>query len=199
MKKLPLALGTGVLTLTLALTGCSTANAPTGTGTSSSAPSSTKANDADKMFVTMMIPHHQQAIEMSDLVLKKTGLDTNVASLAQQIKDAQAPEVAQMRGWLTAWGVKETTPSSGMRGMDHGTTGDGMMTDADMAALKAADAKDAGRLFLTQMIAHHKGAVDMAQKEVADGQNPDTVALAKKVIEAQTAEIATMQKMLDQL
>lgn len=199
MKKLPLALGTGVLTLALVLTGCSSANAPSTADPSVSAPPSTQANDADKMFVTMMIPHHLQAIEMSDMVLAKTGLDANIARLAQQVKDAQGPEVDQMRGWLRTWGVKESTPSTGMGGMDHGSTGDGMMSDADMAALKAANAADASRLFLTQMIAHHKGAIDMAQKELADGENPDAVALAKKVIAAQTAEIATMQKMLDQL
>jgi uncharacterized protein (DUF305 family) len=197
MKKLPLAVGTGVLALALGLTGCSTANAPTTTETSTSASTSTKANDDDAMFVTMMIPHHEQAIEMSDIVLAKSGLDTDVANLAQQIKAAQGPEVSRMKGWLTAWGVTETAP--GMGGMDHGSMGDGMMSDGDMAALNAANGKDASRLFLTQMIAHHQGAVDMAQQEVRGGQNPDAVALAKSVIAAQTAEIAAMQKLLGRL
>ncbi len=64
---------------------------PTTTETSTSASRSTKANDDDTMFVTMMIPHHEQAIEMSDIVLAKSGLDPDVANLAQQIKAAQGP------------------------------------------------------------------------------------------------------------
>lgn len=197
MKKLPLAVGTGVLTLALGLTGCSTANAPATTETSTSAPSSTKANDDDVMFVTMMIPHHEQAIEMSDIVLAKSRLDADVTNLAGQIKAAQGPEVARMKGWLAAWGVAPT--GSTMDGMHHGAMGNGMMSDEDMAALNAANGKEASRLFLVQMVAHHQGAVDMAQQEVRGGENPDAVALAESVITAQKAEIATMQELLGRL
>ncbi|WP_404473476.1 DUF305 domain-containing protein [Microbacterium aerolatum] len=200
MKKLPLALGTSVLSLTLVLTGCSDASAPTdGATTSSEAPSST-ATEADEMFVTMMIPHHEQAVEMSDIVLAKDDLDPQVAELAQQIKDAQGPEIERMLGWLEDWGV-EYDPDADS-GMDHGSMGesmDGMMSEEDIAALEEADATTAGRLFLEQMIMHHEGAVDMAETALKDAQNPDVLELAQQVIDDQTAEITTMKDLLTQI
>lgn len=78
--------------------------------------------------------------------------------------------------------------------MDH--SGDGMMSDDDMAALESASAAEAGALFLQQMTVHHQGAIDMAQQELDNGENPDALALAAKIIDDQTAEIATMQSIL---
>ncbi|MGO1410401.1 MULTISPECIES: DUF305 domain-containing protein [unclassified Microbacterium] len=152
------------------------------------------------MFVTMMIPHHQQAIEMADIVLAKDGLDPAVAELAQQIKDAQGPEMERMLGWLDDWGV-EYEPDD-MGGMDHGSmddSGDGMMSEEDMATLEEADATQASRIFLEQMIVHHDGAVDMARTALEDGQNQDVLDLAQQVIDDQTAEISIMQDLLNEL
>jgi uncharacterized protein (DUF305 family) len=73
---------------------------PSAAGTPAAGPH----NDADVMFAQMMIPHHEQAIEMSDMILAKDGVNGEITELAQQIKDAQAPEIAQMRGWLAGWG-----------------------------------------------------------------------------------------------
>ncbi len=75
------------------------------TSSSTSAPSSTTAKTADEMFVTMMIPHHEQAIAMSDAILKKTGIDPKVTALAKQIKAAQSPEIQSMQAWLKAKGM----------------------------------------------------------------------------------------------
>ncbi|MFH8253140.1 DUF305 domain-containing protein [Microbacterium sp. B2969] len=151
-------------------------------------------NEADAMFATMMIPHHEQAIEMADMVLAKEGVDARVTDLATDIKEAQGPEIKTMQGWLEDWGVADDSDSMG--GMDHG---DGMMSEDDMAALDAATGPEASRLFLEQMIMHHEGAIEMAQTEVESGQNPDAVALANKIVEDQTTEIATMQDLLEQL
>jgi len=145
-------------------------------------------NAADEMFVTMMIPHHQQAIDMADIVLAKTDVDPQVTELAQQIKDAQGPEIETMRGWLADWGVEEP-----MGGMDHG---DGMMSENDMTALEDASGPEASRLFLEQMIVHHQGAIEMAEMALDAAQNPDVTALATQVIEDQTAEITTMRDLL---
>lgn len=150
------------------------------------------ANDADTMFATMMIDHHQQAVDMSDTVLAKTGVDPRVTDLATRIKAAQAPEIATMQGWLAGWGVPSAAPGS----MGHG---DGMMSEADMAALEAASGPEASKLFLQQMIAHHEGAVEMARTEKADGADPRAVALASTIIDAQTAEIAEMKDLVAQL
>lgn len=67
-------------------------------------------------FVHMMIPHHQQAVEMSDITLAKQDIDPRVVDLATQIKAAQGPEIEQMQGWMKQWGM----PMNGMPGMDHG-------------------------------------------------------------------------------
>ncbi|MBN9209788.1 MAG: DUF305 domain-containing protein [Microbacterium ginsengisoli] len=151
----------------------------------------TASNAADQMFVQMMIPHHQQAIEMADLLLGKSGIDPRVTDLAKQIKAAQGPEIDTMNGWLRAWGIATST-----KGMDMGG---GMMSDADMTALRSANGTDAARLFLQQMTTHHQGAIDMAKTEVATGTDPAAIALAKAIIDGQTAEIATMQTLLGSL
>jgi uncharacterized protein (DUF305 family) len=93
----------------------------------------------------------------------------------------------------------------GMDGMDHGGMdgmngmGDGMMSDDDMDRLEEAEGAEATRLFLEQMIVHHEGAIQMAENEVEDGENPDAVALAERIIESQTEEIATMRDLLASL
>ena len=74
-----------------------------------------------------------------------------------------------------------------------------MMSQADMDALDQATGQDAARLFLTGMITHHKGAITMAQDEVTNGQNPEAIALAQKIITDQQAEITTMTQLLTQL
>jgi uncharacterized protein (DUF305 family) len=200
-KKIPVAVSTGVLTLALVLTGCAdNSTAPSSESTSPSQSSSTSAaNEADEMFVTMMIPHHEQAIEMADMLLAKDGADARVVELAEEIKAAQGPEIDKMLGWLEDWGV-EYDPDS-MGGMDHGSMGgdDSMMSEEDMTMLESADAVEANSLFLEQMIVHHEGAVDMAQTALDDAQNPDVLELAQQVIDDQTAEIATMQELLGQL
>jgi uncharacterized protein (DUF305 family) len=191
------------MAIALALAGCATtAGGGSGMpgmdhgGGSSSSPATTvqrEFNAADSMFAMMMIPHHEQAIEMSDVILAKTGVDQDVLDLAQQIKDAQAPEIELMQSWLDDWGMPS---SGGMDGMDHGN---GMMSDDDMAALEAAEGADAARLFLQQMIEHHEGAIDMAQDALDDGANPEVLALAERIISAQTDEIATMEQLLADL
>lgn len=165
-------------------------------GGSSASPSVVMAdfNDADVMFAQMMIPHHQQAVEMADMILDKDGIDEGVLTLAEEIKAAQQPEIEQLEGWLEEWGADSDTESMG--GMDHG---DGMMTDGDMQSLEAATGAEASRRFLEQMTMHHEGAITMAQEEVDNGQNADAVALAQTIIDTQTAEIATMQELLARL
>ncbi|AGF72189.1 DUF305 domain-containing protein [Corynebacterium halotolerans] len=169
----------------------------TGTGGEISA----EHNDADVMFAQMMIPHHQQAVEMSEILLAKDNIPTEVADFAQGVIDAQGPEIDRMNAMLEAWGEQPVTGSSGMGGMDHGEMGgmSGMMTEEDLAALENAQGTEAARLYLEQMTAHHEGAVDMARDEVNDGQNPQAVALAEQVIEDQEAEIAEMEQMLQNL
>ncbi|WP_314457639.1 DUF305 domain-containing protein [uncultured Microbacterium sp.] len=177
----------------LALTGCSGGSGSMPGMDHGSAPMTTSttaasASESDILFVTTMIPHHEQAIEMSDTLLSKTGVDERVTALAEQITAAQQPEIDTMKGWLSDWGV---SMSEGMSGMDHG----GMMSESDMQALAAADASDAARLYLEQMIEHHQGAIDMAQDEIDSGTDSEVVALARSIVDSQAAEISTMKEL----
>ncbi|KRD37232.1 hypothetical protein ASE27_07365 [Oerskovia sp. Root918] len=147
------------------------------------------ANDADVMFAQMMIPHHEQALVMSRIVLDTNGVDPAVVDLATRIEGAQAPEIERMNGFLEEWGAGSTGDHSG-----HSM--DGMLTDEEIQALEDADATTVSRLFLEGMIAHHQGAVDMAEAELADGENPEAHELAQAIIDAQEAEIAEMQELL---
>ncbi|WP_026556811.1 DUF305 domain-containing protein [Arthrobacter sp. 35W] len=203
MKKL-VTLSTAALAATIALAGCS---ATTDTGSmpgmdhsthgsaSSAAPSSTTGgqqsaghNAADTMFAQMMIPHHAQAVQMSEAMLAKGGLDPRVRGLALKIKDAQAPEIETLTGWLATWGEPTT--------MGGGHTMSGMLTEAELSALAAAEGTEASKLFLAQMTAHHEGAIEMARTEVAAGLNADAVALATAIASSQDTEIKDMQQLL---
>jgi len=150
-------------------------------------------NDADVSFAMEMIMHHQQAIEMSDVLLAKDDVAPEVISLAERIKASQQPEIDTMNGWLASWG-RETMGSMGS--MD---SMGGMMSEEAMTAIEDASGPAASSLFLEQMIVHHEGAIEMAQAQLTDGQNPDAVELAQKIINDRTAEIAEMEQLLTQL
>lgn len=179
----------GVLAASLVLTACSAGNANDASGPSgSSSDNAATFNDQDVMFAQGMVVHHTQAIDMAQTILDKDGIDLRVIQLAEDIKEAQAPEIDQLNGFLDQWGA----PSE-MNGMG------GMMSESDMADLEAATGVEASRLFLEQMTEHHMGAVDMAQMEVDQGQDPDATALAQKIIDDQTSELALMEELLASL
>lgn len=197
------------LATTLGLAGCSddmagmegmapSSSAPQSTTPSASTSSSVSAefNDADVMFVQMMIPHHEQAVAMSDTLLKKSGVNPELTALAEQIKAAQQPETDTMKSFLTAWGEEEM--SDGMGGMDHGSD-DGMATDAEMKGLEAADGAASQKMYLEMMTAHHQGAITMAQDEIRDGKNPEAIQMAKDIVATQEQEITEMKDLLTRL
>ena len=161
---------------------------------------SAEHNDADVMFAQMMIPHHQQAVEMSEMLLAKDEIPAEVTAFAQKVIDAQGPEIERMNSMLTVWGEDpvDMGDMGDMEGMDHGGMS-GMMSEEDMADLEQAQGTEAARLYLEQMTTHHKGAVDMAKDEAKDGQNPQAVQLAEQVIADQEAEITEMEQMLQEL
>ena len=127
-------------------------------------------------------------------------------TLANQIKAAQGPEIQQMQSWLSQWGepTMMPMPSSMMPGHDMGDMGDmpgmsGMMSGEDMAALRNAQGVEASKLFLTQMIAHHQGAIAMAQDEIKSGQYPPAIAMSQSIVTSQQKEIDEMQAILASL
>jgi uncharacterized protein (DUF305 family) len=202
------------LTATVTLTACSDTASSGGTPkapTSGSVSVNPTFTNVDAMFVRMMIPHHEQAVEMADLAQMKA-TDPDVKQLAAKISTEQKAEIATMKGWLAAWGQPTTMPNClGMHCMPsdmmpNGTmpggmmpsgmpTMSGMMSSADMAKLKAATGAEFDKLFLQMMITHHEGAIMMAQAELAHGTNPNAKALAASIVKTQQAEIAAMQQM----
>ena len=193
-------------------TSAATSAAPSSAATGSVAPDQAH-NNSDVMFARGMIPHHQQAIEMSDMLLAKEDINPDVVALANDIKAAQSPEIEQMRGWLKEWGVSDTMPPGDMPADMPGHNmpahdmpggggmpamgGHGMMSQADMTALQDAQGTEASRLFLTQMITHHEGAIMMSQQEIDNGKYPQAVELARAIVTSQQEEITKMRGMLD--
>ncbi|GAA2828374.1 uncharacterized protein (DUF305 family) [Leucobacter komagatae] len=192
MQKTTLAFGAAALALSIVLTGCATTETPSNERSSASASNEQgAANAADIMFVTMMIPHHEQAVQMADIVLKTSDIDPGVREVAENVAAAQQPEIDRMLSWLESWGV-EYDPDAAA---GHGAMG-GMLSEDDLTALAAADPDTMGQLFLSQMIEHHEGAVEMARAALDGGSNADVIELAEQVVADQTAEIAAMQDLL---
>ncbi|MGV9709327.1 DUF305 domain-containing protein [Gordonia sp. NPDC003424] len=186
------------------LSACSSADSPAVSSSPTAAasmPSASTAahNQADTMFLTMMIPHHRQAIEMADMVPARTD-NAAVRDLATRIKAAQQPEIDQMTAQLQAWGVTMPGMADGHGMSGHGMGGAmaGMMSDDEMTAIRNARGATFDRLWLEGMIRHHEGAVDMAETELAQGRDNATRDLATRIRDAQQAEIAEMQKLLGQ-
>ena len=167
MKKLLLAIMSA-----LVLTGCATSS-QSGSGYSAD----------DIAFAEMMIPHHEQAIEMSEIALLNT-TNPEVLQLAQEIKDAQSPEIELMKSWA---GVKVSTHAGHMM--------DGMLSEGELNDLREAKGSDFDALFLKGMIKHHEGAIKMAQA-VATSANKDVADLSASIIKAQQLEIAAIKELL---
>jgi uncharacterized protein (DUF305 family) len=156
--------------------------------------STTGASAADAMFAQMMIPHHQQAVEMSTLAETRAS-SPKIKALAAEIKEAQQPEIDQMTAWLEEWGIPVMPMDEAMS--EHGGHGmSGMLTDDQMQQLADANGPEFDRLFAEFMILHHEGAIDMAE-DVVDSKDPRVAALAAAIIKTQADEIAHMQGFLN--
>ncbi|NBE50129.1 DUF305 domain-containing protein [Streptomyces boluensis] len=153
-------------------------------------------NDADVTFAQGMIPHHQQAIEMSELAGTRAS-DAEIKKLAEQIEKAQDPEIKTLQGWLKSWG-KPTEMDSGMDHSEHGGMG-GMMSEQDMKDLAAAKGTKFDRAFAKMMIEHHNGAIKMAEDERKNGKSADAKKMADAIIKGQSAEVAQFEKILDRI
>ncbi|MEU6183275.1 DUF305 domain-containing protein [Streptomyces coeruleorubidus] len=182
--------------------GSSASASPTQTTGESPAPGA--FNDADVMFAQMMIPHHEQALEMARLADGRAS-DAEIKTLAAEIEKAQDPEIRTMKSWLKAWGKPESAGES-MPGMDHGSGGtdhgsgmSGMMSDEDMKKLEAAKGTEFDRMFAQLMIEHHKGAITMAEDEQEKGRDATAKKLAADVVKTQSAEVEKFEKILDRL
>ncbi|MEO6018649.1 MAG: DUF305 domain-containing protein [Knoellia sp.] len=161
---------------------------------------------AEAGFARDMQTHHGQAVEMS-LLINNRSTDPGIRILAKDIATSQQHQAGQMFAWLAVWGLSPTgsQPAMAWMGSDHhgatSTNGEkvlmpGMASAADLARLKAASGVEAEKIFLTLMIAHHKGGVEMADAVLARSDRTEVVTLAGSMKISQTAEITAMQQLL---
>ena len=154
----------------------------------------------DLMFLTMMIMHHQQALDMAALVPSRSDREEFVR-FARYVDSGQQAEIDQMQALLKA------AADRGLEAPHHDMTGDppmsGMLSRAQMAALAAAKGPEFERLWLQGMIYHHQGALDMAREQqehqFATHREPFGIdAMVDDMLNAQRMEINKMQTWLVQ-
>ena len=148
-------------------------------------------NAADVTFAQQMIPHHQQALDMSAMVPSHTTND-NVIVMATHIAADQQAQIDTLQGLLELWGQ----PTAATH-LDHGGMAmEGMVDDATMAQLPTLTGPAFDDLWLRSMIKHHQGAVAMAEPETTAGVNATAVKMAKNIIDWQQLEIGRMNAIL---
>ena len=143
-------------------------------------------SDNELMFASMMIPHHSQAVTMSELALANS-TNPEVLALATAIRDAQGPEISQMQSWLDE--------SKYFESESHSMNMGGMMSEEEIAKLAIAKGVAFDRLFLEGMIAHHEGAIEMAEM-IKDSTNSEVKKLFNNIVSSQSAEIEAMKTLL---
>jgi len=179
----------------LAVSSCGTAaRQDQGLSASETSAEQVAAHNADDVFFAqLMIPHHQQAIELAMLVPDRSS-NPDVVALASKIVGEQQPEINTMKALLLQWNVNPTEMphESGHAGMAMA----GMVDDATLVKLDSLKGADFDALWLQSMINHHQGAIQMAKSEIADGKSADMITLAKNIVAAQQSEIDQMKQIL---
>ena len=196
-----------VLLMALLLSlGCATASPPTGGEEAQPPASRYPVTRADVDFVTGMISHHAQALEMAELAPDRAA-GRAVQVLSARVINAQMDEIVIFQQWLEDHGqpVPEPRPMP-MRmtvgGVEHEMMMPGMLTEAQMAELERSTGTDFDRNFLTFMIQHHEGAVRMVDQLLASpgaAQDEMVFKFASDIYADQTAEIDRMQQILSTL
>jgi uncharacterized protein (DUF305 family) len=152
-------------------------------------------NAADFEYVQMMIIHHGQALEMTELAAHQAKSDS-VKRIASRIAASQGPEIDAMKGWLKNHGGTRHTRGGAGSGHNHDHAAmPGMATEAQLKQLRAARGAAFDELFLKLMITHHDGAITMATSVLSDGNNVQVEEMANDVIAQQTSEISRMRGM----
>ncbi len=197
---MPIKIFSSVFALVVSLTACSGTPADSATNQSASALPSASAtvdeaaiNLDDATWLAMMLAHHQQAVDLSDLPLEQTN-NQEIIDLATQIRGAQYPEMEYMNGLLYEAGYREPIDVQ-----DHLTHMKGMLSQSEFDDLAKLRGTEFDKAFLTAMIAHHEGAIDMCTTMLANGTSVTVKEQAQKIIDAQTVEISQMKVMLAEL
>jgi uncharacterized protein (DUF305 family) len=148
-------------------------------------------NDTDMSFARNMVPHHEQAVEMAQMVPTNT-TNQQLVGLSNQIINTQVPENKAFQVWLMQWQDVEGDDATSHGGIPMA----GIVDQRTMERLRTLTGPAFDHLWLTSMIEHHKGAIAMAQDEVAHGKSRDIIYLAQRIVTGQQAEIDQMKRML---
>jgi uncharacterized protein (DUF305 family) len=187
----PVIAGLVALIMALSISGCASASNKGMDHEGHSSEASGDLSSDDVMFLQMMIPHHQQAIDMSDLALTKS-TDSELLALAKDIRDEQAAEIVKMKAWLDKAGADLDPGHS----MGHGMGG--MLSDSELAALKTATGKSFDLLWLKGMTGHHVGAIDMATM-IEDADNDEIKSFGQAIVTSQSAQNKQMAAMIKRM
>ncbi len=148
-------------------------------------------------FVRDMRFHHAQAVAMAGIIRDRTD-DDELRTLASDIELTQQAQTGRMAGWLERWDVNASSVGTSMDWMNHGMdTMPGMATPEDVSSLQELPLAEAEVRFLALMIAHHQGAIEMAEAALEHDLPPEVERLATGIVEAQTSEISYMQDLLE--
>jgi uncharacterized protein (DUF305 family) len=152
----------------------------------------------DLMFAQMMIPHHEQALEMSIIAIGASQND-KILAIAQKIFDGQDPEIRGMKSWLSSPSASVAAEEIDHKAMGHGS-GEmaGMATYEQIDQLAELMTPEFDKLFLELMIAHHEGALEMASL-IENSRNAEARTLAEEIVASQKQEISEMKKLLEEL
>ncbi len=147
-------------------------------------------NEVDVHFLGMMVPHHQQAIDMSDVLLESDVDDEEVRDLAQRIKDGQERENEQMRAWADEWGVQEDMEM-------HSThIANGMFQPEELEEFASLEGDELRTTFLEMMHYHHEHVIPMTQDQIDNGGYAPLRDMAQEMVDVQTAEMKEMEELL---
>ena len=150
-----------------------------------------EVNGVDLHFLAMMTPHHQQAVDMSEIILAADDISEATADLAERIKIGQQEEIDTMVDWAEQWDQGDL--------MAHHAPhiANGMITPEQMDQLKSLSGEEADTRFLQLMHFHHAGAVAMTQDQIDNGGYQPLVELAQQMVDVQTAEMHEMEQLLE--
>jgi uncharacterized protein (DUF305 family) len=176
-------------------------------------------NEADVNYLVLMIEHHRQALEMTDLVEGRYERE-GIERIADRISAAQDPEITAMESWLeeNVFGpARENEAHQNFCGLEgdgthHDESGDvptcqlevdhddmpGMASEEELEELAAAEGDEFDQLFVELMTAHHQGAVTMAEDVLAEGKDQTVLRMANDVIAEQSAEINRMAEVIEE-
>lgn len=196
----------GLLAGALTLTACGGGEDPTLSSQAQSGAGdtaqTTELTDADVAFVFGMRPHHEQAVDMAEMILAKDP-SPQIRTLAEQVRAEQQPEIELLSRMMDRFGADGDADADagghgGHGGGDMAMHG-GMMSQEQMSSFEQATGADAERLFLEMMIEHHRGAMEAADAELRDGRDSEARELAESIRASQQAEIEEMQRLLQDL